>query len=216
MWSLARGFGRRAELRVSADLRGACAIGFGQPVIVVADTLVDALTDDELDQVVMHEHAPPDAPRRLGQSASRRLIAVAPGLHPAVRWLGRIDLEREAACDDHVVRRTGGCGPTRVSGDAPPWRGSNGSADPCSPPRRRARIHAASRACCACSMPAGAHGAGSSDGRHFGRSRRSAVALVARAHVAPLVVVSRGGNRHPRERRAAGCRNRVTRHDNPA
>ena len=51
MWSLARGFGRRAELRVSADLRGACAIGLGQPVIVVADTLVDALTDGHWMQV---------------------------------------------------------------------------------------------------------------------------------------------------------------------
>jgi beta-lactamase regulating signal transducer with metallopeptidase domain len=107
MWSLARGFGRRAELRVSADLRGACAIGLGQPVIVVADTLVDALTDDELDQVVMHEHG---HLMRYDDWSSllQALISSIAGLHPAARWLGtQIDLEREAACDDYVVARTG-------------------------------------------------------------------------------------------------------------
>ncbi len=107
LWSNARGFGRRAELRVSAELRGACAIGLAHPVIVVADTLVDALTDDELDQVIMHERA---HLMRYDDWSSllQALIASVAGLHPAVRWLGtRIDLEREAACDDSVIERTG-------------------------------------------------------------------------------------------------------------
>ena len=103
LWSNARGFGRRAELRVSAELRGACAIGLAHPVIVVADTLVDALTDDELDQVIMHERA---HLMRYDDWSSllQALIASVAGLHPAVRWLGtQIDLEREAACDDSVI-----------------------------------------------------------------------------------------------------------------
>ena len=107
LWSDARWSGRRAELRVSSHLRGACAIGLGRPVIVVADTVVDGLTDDELDQVVMHEHA---HLTRYDDWSSllQALIGSIAGVHPAVRWLGtQIDLEREAACDDHVVERTG-------------------------------------------------------------------------------------------------------------
>ena len=43
-----------------------------------------------------------------GCSCSRPLPAPLGGLHPACGWLScRIDLDREAACDDHVVARTG-------------------------------------------------------------------------------------------------------------
>ena len=107
LWSDARRIGRRAELRVSAHLRGACAIGLGRPVIVISDTLASELTDDELDQVVMHEHSHLIRFDDWSSLLQAVLVSVA-GLHPAVRWLGkRIDLEREVACDDRVVERTG-------------------------------------------------------------------------------------------------------------
>jgi hypothetical protein len=65
------------------------------------------LDDAALDQVVMHEYAHLaryDDWLQLLQAIAR---AVG-GLHPAVWWLSRrIDLEREAACDDRVVARTG-------------------------------------------------------------------------------------------------------------
>lgn len=107
MWSSVRGSGRRSELRVSHRARGACALGLVRPVIVVSRDLMDALGDEELDQIVMHEHAHLaryDDWSRLVQA----VIASVAGLHPAVRFILReIDLEREAACDDRVVLRTG-------------------------------------------------------------------------------------------------------------
>ena len=108
LWSQTRGRARRsAELRISEGLAGACALGFRRPVIVVGRILVERLDDAALDQVVMHEYAHLaryDDWLQLFQAVAR---AVG-GLHPAVCWLSRrIDLDREAACDDHVVARTG-------------------------------------------------------------------------------------------------------------
>ena len=98
---------RRCELRVSQGRTGACALGFWRPVILLPECLLQALSDEELDQVVMHEHA-----HLLRYDDWFRLIQCAVGavlgLHPALWFIGtRIDLEREAACDDHVVSRTG-------------------------------------------------------------------------------------------------------------
>jgi hypothetical protein len=68
---------------------------------------VDALDDETLDQIVMHEHAHLsrfDDWSRVIQA----VITTVAGLHPAVWFISRqIDLEREAACDDRVVSRTG-------------------------------------------------------------------------------------------------------------
>jgi hypothetical protein len=73
----------------------------------VSRAWVDALSDEDLDQIVMHEHAHLaryDDWLRMLQS----VIASVAGLHPAVRFiLRKIDVEREAACDDLVVSRTG-------------------------------------------------------------------------------------------------------------
>jgi len=103
--------GRRAELRVSSELTGACAIGLRRPMIVVSERLCAALTDDDLDRIVIHEYAHLmrfDDWTTLGQAA----IETIAGLHPAIRWLCRqIDLEREAACDDRVVTLTGDARP---------------------------------------------------------------------------------------------------------
>jgi beta-lactamase regulating signal transducer with metallopeptidase domain len=107
MWGSVRRSGRRAELRISDELPGACALGLGRPVILVSRAWVHALSDEDLDQIVIHEHAHLaryDDWLRLLQSA----IASVAGLHPAVRFiLRKIDVEREAACDDVVVSRTG-------------------------------------------------------------------------------------------------------------
>jgi beta-lactamase regulating signal transducer with metallopeptidase domain len=98
---------RRVQLRLSHDLAGACAMGFRRPVILIGRRLADALDDLALDQIVMHEQAHLarcDDWLQLLQAGIRTLC----GLHPAVWWLSRsIDLDREAACDDAVVARTG-------------------------------------------------------------------------------------------------------------
>jgi beta-lactamase regulating signal transducer with metallopeptidase domain len=98
---------RPAQLRTSDEFAGACAIGFRRPVILVGRQLADALDDEALDQIVMHEQAHLaryDDWLRLVQA----VIEAVAGLHPAVWWLSRrLDLDREAACDDRVVARTG-------------------------------------------------------------------------------------------------------------
>lgn len=109
MWVSARDSGRRRMgLRISEGRAGACALGLGgPPIILVSGSLVEALSDDELDEIVMHEQA--HLERR--DDWLRLLQAIASsiaGLHPAMRFILRqIDADCEAACDDRVVARTG-------------------------------------------------------------------------------------------------------------
>ncbi len=106
MWNSVRQAGRRPALRVSSRVSGPCALGLGRPMILLPEALAGVLSDEELDQIVLHEHAHLmryDDWSRLLQS----LVASVIGLHPALWFIGRqIDLEREAACDDDVVSRT--------------------------------------------------------------------------------------------------------------
>ena len=98
---------RSAELRTSDTMTGACALGFRRPVIVVSRSVADALDDDSLDEIVMHEQAHLDRFDDWWQLLQAIVGSVA-GLHPAVRFLARrLDVDREAACDDRVVSRTG-------------------------------------------------------------------------------------------------------------
>jgi bla regulator protein blaR1 len=108
LWVAARDGGHRAaELRTSNGRTGACALGLGRPAILVSRAVADALSDESLDEIVMHEQAHLDR----YDDWSQLLLAVVgslAGLHPAVRFLARrLDLDREAACDDRVVSRTG-------------------------------------------------------------------------------------------------------------
>jgi beta-lactamase regulating signal transducer with metallopeptidase domain len=95
--------GRRAELVTSDDVPLAAVLGFGVPAIAVAPALLDALDDDELDSIVLHEWAhvqQRDDYAALGQL----LVRVAVGWHPALWWIGRqLHLEREVACDERTV-----------------------------------------------------------------------------------------------------------------
>ena len=108
LWVAARDGGHRAaELRTSDGMTGACALGLGRPAILVSRAVADALSDESLDEIVMHEQAHLDR----YDDWSQLLLAVVgsfAGLHPAVRFLARrLDVDREAACDDRVVSRTG-------------------------------------------------------------------------------------------------------------
>jgi Zn-dependent protease with chaperone function len=107
-WWSARGRGGRdAHLRVTDRRVGACALGFRRPVILVSRQWLDTLDDEVLDKVVMHEQAHLDRFDdwlRLVQA----VVAAVAAVHPAIHLVGRrIDLEREAACDDRVVSATG-------------------------------------------------------------------------------------------------------------
>ena len=111
MWAATRdvtGRGHRtAALRTSDCVTGACAIGFFSPAILVSRSLAGALSDESLDEIVMHEQAHLDRYDDWSQLLLAVVCSLA-GLHPAVRFLARrLDVEREAACDDRVVSRTG-------------------------------------------------------------------------------------------------------------
>ncbi|MGH9312691.1 MAG: M56 family metallopeptidase [Vicinamibacterales bacterium] len=107
MWTSVRQSGRRPELRVADVACGACALGLGRPMILVSRGLLNGLADEELDQIVMHEDAHLARFDDWSRLAQAIIVSVA-GLHPAVRYINRqIDLDREAACDDRVVSRTG-------------------------------------------------------------------------------------------------------------
>lgn len=98
---------RAATVCVTPAPIGACALGFRRPTILVSAHLAAALDDDLLDQVVLHEQAHVDRYDdwlRVAQSLAMALLWVHPAAHVISR---RIDLEREAACDDLVVSVTG-------------------------------------------------------------------------------------------------------------
>lgn len=106
-WRALRGRARRAELVVSSGVHRAAALGLIRPQIALAPDTIAQLTDEELDQVVLHEYAHLQRYDDLGVLGQRLLSAVA-GLHPAVWWLDRaLTIDREMACDDWVVTYAG-------------------------------------------------------------------------------------------------------------
>jgi beta-lactamase regulating signal transducer with metallopeptidase domain len=108
LWVAARDGGHRAaELRTADGMTVACTLGLGRPTILVSRAVADALSDESLDEIVMHEQAHLDR----YDDWSQLLLAVVgslAGLHPAVRFVARrLEVDREAACDDRVVSCTG-------------------------------------------------------------------------------------------------------------
>ena len=98
---------RGAALAVSDELLGACAVGFFAPRVIVSSRLVSSLEPPALESIVRHELAHLERFDDWLRLLQRLVLALA-GLHPAVRWISRqIDIEREAACDQLVVERTG-------------------------------------------------------------------------------------------------------------
>ena len=94
---------REIDLRVSDTLDAPAAAGFRSPAILLPRGLVDGLERDALDQIAMHEYAHLrrfDDWTNLGQRVLERLY----WYNPAVWFVsGRVDLEREIACDDWAV-----------------------------------------------------------------------------------------------------------------
>ena len=88
-------------------LAGATVLGLQRPCIALPRALLEALTIGELDQVILHEHAHVqrrDDWLRLVQT----LLLSALWVHPAALFVSRaLNREREMACDEWVVARTG-------------------------------------------------------------------------------------------------------------
>jgi len=106
-WTVMRDCARPATLVASTDVYCAAVLGLNRPLIAVAPDAIDRMTDDELDQIVLHEYAHIQRRDDLAIVAQRIISAVA-GLHPAVWWLDRaLTIDREVACDDWVVTYAG-------------------------------------------------------------------------------------------------------------
>jgi beta-lactamase regulating signal transducer with metallopeptidase domain len=99
--------GREARLAISAEIAIPVATGPRRPSILIPARLFEELSDDDVEQIGLHEAA--HLARRDDYALmAQRVLEAALALHPVVRWITRqIDLEREIACDDLAVEATG-------------------------------------------------------------------------------------------------------------
>jgi beta-lactamase regulating signal transducer with metallopeptidase domain len=97
---------RSVTLATSEHVNVPAAIGFFMPMIVIPAWALRELTPGELNIVLLHEFAHlrrGDAWTNLLQKIVRSVFL----FHPAVCWIeSRLSLEREMACDDHVLAET--------------------------------------------------------------------------------------------------------------
>jgi beta-lactamase regulating signal transducer with metallopeptidase domain len=99
--------GRSVRLMLCDHLPGAAVLGLHEPYIAIPSSLVRLLAPHDLDQIILHEYG--HVQRR--DDWTRLLQALLESvfwIHPAARLIGReLNLEREVACDDCVIARTG-------------------------------------------------------------------------------------------------------------
>ncbi len=95
-----------ATLCVSNDVDRPSVIGFFSPRILIPESLIERLSTQELEQIVLHEMG--HLRRRDDWSNLVQKIAlVLFPLNPALVWIERrLCFERELACDDDVLRQT--------------------------------------------------------------------------------------------------------------
>jgi beta-lactamase regulating signal transducer with metallopeptidase domain len=99
------GVHRSVGLGVVADLRSPIAIGFFHPTILLPETLVGS-TPADLDPMLRHELAHirrRDDWTNLVQQAVKAVFFFHPGI---IALSHRLNLDREIACDDHVLAAT--------------------------------------------------------------------------------------------------------------
>lgn len=99
--------GRNARLLISKEISSPMAAGFMKPAVILPESLRSELETTDFDHVVLHETAHL-ARRDDWTNLVARLLDAVFVLHPVVLWvLRRMDREREIACDEWVVARTG-------------------------------------------------------------------------------------------------------------
>jgi beta-lactamase regulating signal transducer with metallopeptidase domain len=98
---------RPAALATSERVSVPAVIGFFQPVIVIPAWALRELPSEELHVILLHEFA---HLRRWDDWTNllQKMVRAAFFFHPAVWWIeSRLSLEREMACDDQVLAKTG-------------------------------------------------------------------------------------------------------------
>jgi beta-lactamase regulating signal transducer with metallopeptidase domain len=106
-WVEARGVGRPVRVASARGIQMPMAAGLSDAVILIPEGLLAQLTEEEFDQILLHELA--HLRRRDDWTFfAQRLVEAALFFHPAVLLIGRkLNLEREVACDDWVITLTG-------------------------------------------------------------------------------------------------------------
>lgn len=95
------------KVLVSADVAIPIAVGFRKPTIVVPKHLLEMLAPADLARVLAHERAHIRRHDVLGNLV-QRIVEALLYFNPWVHFVGRnLVLEREAACDDWAVQKTG-------------------------------------------------------------------------------------------------------------
>ncbi len=106
-WTRANKGARDVRLCVSDDTDVPVAVGLFDAMILVPHTLLDRLSQGEVDQICLHELAHLRRADDWTNGFQRLLIALL-GWNPAAQFIGQqLDLEREVACDDWVLSFVG-------------------------------------------------------------------------------------------------------------
>ena len=101
------GVRRQVRLLVSTDIPAPISLGFLTPAVLIPQDLLDALSDSELEHIVLHELSHLKRRDDWTNLTQKVIEAVLP-IQPAIYWIGRrMALEREMACDDWVIAATG-------------------------------------------------------------------------------------------------------------
>ncbi len=98
---------RGERVLVSSDVSVPIAAGLFDPVVILPRTIVNVLDPGDLERVIAHERAHIRRNDIAGNLIQRSIEAIL-FFNPWVYLIGRnVVLEREAACDDVAVQRTG-------------------------------------------------------------------------------------------------------------
>ncbi|MGB8518762.1 MAG: pentapeptide repeat-containing protein [Candidatus Tumulicola sp.] len=106
-WTSAGKGGRDVRLCVSDEIDVPVAVGLFDAMILIPRSLLERLSESEVDQISLHELA---HLRRADDwtNGLQRIVTALFGWSPAVLFVGQqLDLEREVACDDWVLASTG-------------------------------------------------------------------------------------------------------------
>jgi uncharacterized protein YjbI with pentapeptide repeats/beta-lactamase regulating signal transducer with metallopeptidase domain len=97
---------RTVRLCVSDRTEVPVAVGLFDSMILLPSHLLESFSAREIDQIALHELAHLQRADDWSNGVQRLAVALL-FFNPAVRWIAeRLDLERELACDDHVVALT--------------------------------------------------------------------------------------------------------------
>jgi uncharacterized protein YjbI with pentapeptide repeats/beta-lactamase regulating signal transducer with metallopeptidase domain len=105
-WTAAEKGGREVRLCICDGIDVPVAVGLFDSMILIPQHLLDTLAPDEVDQIMLHElgHL-----RRADDwtNGVQRVVQALFFFNPAILYIAQqLDLEREVACDDWVLRQT--------------------------------------------------------------------------------------------------------------